>query len=95
MVHRAASKLVLFAGLLLVGGGLLISCAPDTSAPALTPRPRATSTAAGATPTAQKVLATLRAFVDQSCLECHTNKDQLVKLAVVPVVEKAESEGPG
>ncbi|HLA42428.1 MAG TPA: hypothetical protein VJZ27_03270, partial [Aggregatilineales bacterium] len=68
---------------ILILGGLVAGCAPDRSAPELQPRtdrPRIEEpeSAAYNLPTAG---AWLEPFSDQSCLDCHSNQDQLAELA--------------
>jgi hypothetical protein len=82
-------------GLLLLGG-LAASCTPDTSAPALQSRTEGLSAPpTSAVLTLPPTEIWLEPFTDQTCLDCHTNQEQLVALAKPIEVTETLSEGPG
>ncbi len=94
--HRSIWLLLGIGGLLLLGAALT-GCRPDTTAPELTkvvqaeqPTPSNASTGVevGITDTTQVE------FTDQACLNCHTNQDILMALAV-DEPEVSLSSGPG
>lgn len=82
-------------GLLLLGG-LVASCTPDTSAPALQPRTEGLSAPpTSAVLTLPPTEMWLDPFTDQPCLDCHTDQEQLVQLAKPIEATESLSEGPG
>ncbi len=90
-----AISLIGSGGLLLLLGGLMASCAPDTSAPAskverIEPA-QATRVAVNLPATVEWV----EPFTDQACLDCHTNEEQLTLLALPDEPTETLSEGPG
>jgi hypothetical protein len=95
MGHRPHAGLLIFTGAMLFAGGLIASCLPDTSAPTLQPRATATSRTSlsvAELPTTTPVLAP---FTDQACLDCHTDQETLVLLAMEQEAPEALSSGPG
>lgn len=84
-------------GSLLLLGGLMAGCMPDTTAPTLQQRPTAdqpqqpTAVAVNLPPTEMW----LEPFTDQTCLDCHTNQEKLVELAEPDPPKETLSEGPG
>jgi hypothetical protein len=97
MRGRLLVGLLGFGGLSLLAAGLSVSCAPDTSAPTLQQR-SITPTATEPIPQAVALLPTgiyVEPFRDQACLDCHTNQEKLVELAVPPPEKETLSEGPG
>ncbi len=95
MQRTAFARLLIRAGVLMIAGAALISCAPNTSAPSLQPRRTATGSPEPTLANAQVTQVALAPFTDQACLECHTDEQQLKALAVDDTPVKAESEGPG
>lgn len=88
------------AGSLLVAIGLmLISCAPDTTAPTLQPQPANGPPSAGDAPVAINVssdIPRVPPFTDTECLDCHTDQPTLVDLAQpADDAHEALSSGPG
>lgn len=84
-------------GFLLLLGGLIAGCTPDTSAPVLQQRP---TTAQTQQPTTVAVnlpptQVWLEPFTDQACLNCHTDQAKLVELAKPDEPKESLSEGPG
>jgi hypothetical protein len=93
----------------LVGIGLsLVSCSPDTSAPTLpdeasvetpltleAPAEETAEAAIVAMVMDDTAVATVPPFTDIECLECHTNQERLVELAVVPEETESLNSGPG
>lgn len=88
-------------GVLLIVAALLVSCAPDTTAPELQSRVAQAESADLSTPIAASAAepatgAVRVAFTDQACLDCHTDKARLQALAVEPAQEaESLSSGPG
>lgn len=100
---RVVPTLLLVLSLLMVSMALM-SCAPDTSAPELPPtatdNPTPDGVGVAALPEVVSLPGTLvptvEPFTDTECLDCHTNKDLLIELAI-PEEEGEESlsSGPG
>lgn len=95
MKLRAAARSILMMGLTLLASGVLISCVPDTSAPLLQSRRKPTGTPPTTPEQATTPHAALRPFTDFDCLNCHTDQEQLVALAVEKPAAESLSEGPG
>mgnify|MGYP007072848306 CR=1 FL=1 len=90
---------LLGSGGLMLLGGLMASCTPNTAAPILQPRtgdlptttPDSIAIAANLPPTP----VWLEPFTDQTCLDCHTDQAQLTTLAKPDEPTESLSEGPG
>jgi hypothetical protein len=91
--------LLLVVGGLLLVGAVLVSCAPDTSAPEL----RAEVPQDSISDDQSDILISsgpdadlaIEPFVDQACLDCHSDQELLMELAVEEEVPEIPSEGPG
>jgi len=105
-MRKPALNLALLSVASLVLGLVLMSCAPDKSAPTLVARATAVATEAAAVPAEAEPLlvvaqagtpvATVEPFTDVECLECHTDQDRLMELAVEEEDKAAAlSSGPG
>ncbi|MCB9436432.1 MAG: hypothetical protein H6673_05480 [Anaerolineales bacterium] len=93
MNARRSAWLLIGLGLFMALGATLVSCAPDTTAPALQIQlTAAPDNDTAAQPTAVAMDTENRE--DQACLDCHTNQELLAELAVEEVVENLNS-GPG
>jgi hypothetical protein len=90
--------LVVAAGAMLVAGGVFAGCssdeaeAPDTTVAALdtTPNSVATTSTQGVAPTTAEAM-----DPDAACIDCHTNQETLMALAVEPVDAESLSSGEG
>lgn len=90
--------LIVLLGIMLIASVALISCAPDTSAPALEPTvddELQDTTSASSQPELVAMDAGLPPFTDQACLDCHTDSALLMELAEPEEVVESVSEGPG
>lgn len=93
MNARRSAWLLVGLGLFMALGATLVSCAPDTTAPALQIQLTAAPDSDSAVqPTAVAMADESRE--DQACLDCHTNQELLAELAVVEEVVSLNS-GPG
>lgn len=92
MNARRSAWLLIGLGLFMALGATLVSCAPDTTAPTLQTQLTAAPDADAAQPTV--VAMNDEAREDQACLDCHTNQELLVELAVEEEVVSLNS-GPG
>lgn len=89
----------LASGLLVTAGVLLVSCAPDTTAPTLQSRPTnappATEDATAAN-VVDVVMESVPPFTDTACLDCHSDQPAMVELAQPKDSGHGElSSGPG
>ena len=83
---------------LILLGGLMASCTPNTSAPVLQPRASSAQTETPVGTAVAHLPATavwLEPFTDTACLECHTDQQKLTELAVPDEPKESLSEGPG
>jgi hypothetical protein len=97
MKGRFSAGLFGLAGTVLILGGLMAACAPDTSAPTLAPRTEPVQTEEP-TAVSMEILPAnvlLEPFTDQECLDCHTDQSLLTELALPDEVVESLSEGPG
>lgn len=97
MKGRFSAGLFGLAGTVLILGGLMAACAPDTSAPTLQARPQPAETEEPAAVSMEILPANvlLEPFTDQECLDCHTDQNLLTELALPDEVVESLSEGPG
>lgn len=95
MKGRLLAGLIGGGGFMILLGGLMASCTPDTSAPALQQRAGSSPTAQPATVNLPPTPVWLEPFTDYACLECHTDQAQLTELAKPDEPTETLSEGPG
>lgn len=99
---RLTARITVLIGMILIAlGVVLIGCTPDKSAPTLEPiatipsneaaEPEAIQVAAVGTPIVE-----VPPFTDTECLDCHTDQQALIELAVEEEnVHESLSSGPG
>lgn len=93
MNARRSAWLLIGLGLFIALSTTLISCAPDTTAPTL--QTQLTTTPINGTIAEPTVIAmNNETRDDQACLDCHTNQELLIELAVEKESESLSS-GPG
>lgn len=100
MNARRNALLLIALGALMAFSAILVSCAPDTEAPALNEEARAIVAQEDETadPQATEEVSDITqvAFTDQECLDCHTDEALLQELAVEEENAAEElSSGPG
>lgn len=100
---RVVSILLLALSLLMVSMAL-ISCAPDTSAPVLpdieasdisTPDSVSVAAVPEVVSLPGTLVPTVEPFTDTECLDCHTDQEKLIELALPEEEEDSLSSGPG
>ncbi len=100
MHMRSVAGVILLIGLFLILSSVVVSCAPDKSAPELETSIVPTNAAedvlvSGTNITAEQMVAEIEPFVDVECLDCHTDEVTLRELAKPEESTEGLSTGPG
>lgn len=92
------SRHLLFVGAAMLAAGVIANCASPAPAPVLQPRadsPPPTPTVNSVRVASVDPLETIEPFTDTACLDCHTDQERLVTLAVEEEAPESLSSGPG